>query len=368
MEYLNLASGVSHFASPEVAVSQTIAAFNHHKKPYSETEGLPALREALVNRYAEDYGVNVSKENILITSGAKQAVFNLLSVLLQSGDEVILPQPSWFAFPEMFDLLHLKPVYLETYAEDNYDLKPEKLEALITDRTRLFILTNPNNPSGRVYAEAEILALLKVLEKYPQVKILSDEIYDLLLYDNVKLPSILQFPEVREKAILVNGFTKNFAMSDWRIGYIIAPPDIYQKCLNFQQTIISGVNPFIQEGCVATLENRRDFLQKSLAELTVHRQILIDWLNKQDLVSGYIPQGGYYVFADFRKLLQSENCQQKNIKTSAEFFQHLKEKYKLEFQPGDRFERPGFARITFAVPKEKLKEALSRLDKLIVNC
>lgn len=368
MEYLNLASGASHFASPEVALSRTLEALKHHETRYGETEGLPALREALVQRYAEDFSVSVPKENILITSGTKQALFNLLSVLLQPGDEVILPQPSWFAFPEMFELLHLNPVYLETYAEENYDLKPEKLEALITGKTRLFIISNPNNPTGRVYSEAEISVLLKILEKYPQVKILSDEIYDQVVFDEVKTPCILQFPEVKEKAMLVNGFSKNFAMSGWRVGYLIAPPDIFKKCLHFQHTTISGVNPFIQEGCVATLENRKEFMQKSMAELTENRQIIMDWLNKQEKVSAYPPEGGYYVFADFRMLLQSENCRRKNLKTSTEFFQHLKEYYMLEFQPGDRFERPGFARITFAVPKEKLLEALSRLDKFIADC
>jgi aspartate aminotransferase len=368
MEYLNLASGASHFASPEPAVNATIKALKHQETSYGETEGLPALREALVKRYAEDYNVEIPQENILITSGTKQALFNILSVLLKPGDEVILPQPSWFAFPEMFELLHLQPVYLETYAEENYDLKPEKLEALLTAKTRLFIFSNPNNPTGRVYSETEIADLLKVLEKYPHVKILSDEIYDLVLFESLKMPCIFQFPEAAAKAILVNGFSKNFAMSGWRVGYLIAPPDILKKCLHFQQTTISGVNPFIQEGCVATLQNRKEFMQKSMAELTKNKQLFMDWLRKQKLVTAYIPQGGYYFFADFRKLLLNENCQQKNITTSSELFQHLKENYNLEFQPGDRFERPGFARITFAVPKEKLREALHRLDLFIADC
>ncbi len=365
MNYLNLASGAAHFKSPPAAIKETILALENNETFYGETEGLLALRQAIADRYAADSNVKVPVENILITAGTKQALFNLFSVLLKPGDEVILTEPSWFGFTELFKLLEIKPIFLRKVPEENYDLKPEKLKAAITPKTRLFIFSNPGNPTGKLYSRSAIEGWIEVLANYPEIKILSDEIYDLIVFDEAKMPTLLEFPDPQQKHIVVNGFSKNFGMSGWRIGYLVAPPEILKKCVHFQHTTISGVNPFIQEGAVATLKTKNDFLPERIKELTRNREILCNWLTNQPGFDFFQPQAAYYVFADLRKLMASDYCQKNNLHTSQKFCEYVKEKYLLEFQPGEKFQASGFIRITFAVAEQDLKEGLGRLESFL---
>src|SRR5690606_19565845 len=167
--------------------------------------------------------------------------------------------------------------------------------SLFTDKTRLFIYINPANPTGRIYEKPEIESWLNVLKNYPQIRVLSDEIYDLLAFENKEIPSLTQFPDPGEKHIIVNGFSKNFGMSGWRIGYIIAPPEIIEKCAHFQQTTISGVNPFIQEGAVATLQTLPEFLPERIEALDKNLEIIQTWLEDRPGISGFKPQAAYYI-------------------------------------------------------------------------
>ncbi|MFC5270338.1 pyridoxal phosphate-dependent aminotransferase [Adhaeribacter terreus] len=362
MKNLDLSSGAAHFLSPRAAVENTIAALQKNETFYGEIAGLPALREAVAKRYETDYQAIISPEHVLITAGTKHALFTLFSVVLQPGDEVILPAPTWFGFTELFKLLHVKVILLETVPEENYAITPEKLEGLITEKTKLFIYSNPGNPTGRIYTKPEIESWLNMLETYPQVKILSDEIYDLIVYDQHKITSLKQFPDPQQKHMLVNGFSKNFGMSGWRIGYIIAPEEILKKCVHFQQTTISGVNPFIQEGGVATLESLPEFLPERIEALQKNRKLLCNWLDKQPEISYTKPDAAYYIFADLNKLLQTEKLRQKGLTTSAKFCQFMQDELKILMQPGEKFNAPGFVRITFAVPENDLLETLQRLS------
>src|SRR5688572_10228124 len=347
MKYLNLASGAAHFKTPSVAVTKTIAALEKNETFYGEIAGLPTLRQAVSNRYLEDYQAIVPAANILITSGTKQALFNLFSVLLQPGDEVIIPEPVWFGFTEIFHFLQIKAVFLETKLSENYAIAPEAIEALITKKTRIFIYSNPGNPTGRIYQKPEIAGWMEMLKNYPQIKVLSDEIYDLILFDNVEFPSLTQFSDPEEKHLVVNGFSKNFGMSGWRIGYLIAPEKVLKECIHFQQTTISGVNPFIQEGAVAALETRKELLPERIAELSRNRELLTTWLAKIPEIKFYNPKAAYYIFADLRSLFESETFRENNIASSQDFCDYVKENFQLEFQPGEKFNAPGFIRITF---------------------
>ncbi|KAA9346032.1 pyridoxal phosphate-dependent aminotransferase [Adhaeribacter soli] len=365
MKYLNLASGASHFNSPPAAIEATINALKENETFYGETEGLPALREAVARLYPDEKGVKISAENVLITSGTKQALFNLFSILLQPGDEVLLLKPSWFGFEEMFRLTGTKPVYLETLPEENYTLQPELLESHITGKTRLFIFSNPGNPSGKIYSKTEISGWLQVLQKYPEIKILSDEIYDQIVFDNRETPSLLQFEDPQNKHLVVNGFSKNYGMSGWRIGYMVAPPEIINKAVHYQHATISGVNPFIQAGAVAALETPSDYLPGRIKELTQNREILCNWLSGRKEISYFRPEGAYYVFADLSRLLQQEKLQKPGLTSTAKLCELLQQELKLEFVPGERFGLPGFVRITFAVTPSDLQEALQRLENFL---
>ncbi|HSI90244.1 MAG TPA: aminotransferase class I/II-fold pyridoxal phosphate-dependent enzyme [Adhaeribacter sp.] len=365
MKYLNLSSGASYFPSPDFAVDRTIKALQKGETFYGETEGLPALRTAISEYYLTEYLANIPEENILITAGTKQALHNLFSVLLQPGDEVILPRPSWFGFPELLQQAGARVVYLDTVLEENFDLVPKKLEELISPKTRLFIFSNPNNPTGRIYSKPEISALLQCLDKYPQVRVLSDEIYDQVIYEPASVNSLLQFPDPHQNHMVVSGFSKSFAMSGWRIGFIVAPTRIYKISQQFQQATISGVNPFVQEGAVAMLANREQFLPGMLDVLSENRAYILNWLKEHPDIRFFPPQGTYYVFAELTNLLKKAFFKRRHIATTTEFCDFLKEKFNLELVPGERFDCPGFVRITFAVTKADLEKALERLAKLI---
>lgn len=364
MKYLNLASGASHFFSPAAATEATINALNQHKTFYGETEGLPALVQAIQNRYREDFEIEVPIKKLLVTAGTKQSLFNLFSILLQPGDEVILPKPSWFGFPEMFRLLQVKLVFLETTPEDNYAINPNALENLLTKRTRLFIFSNPANPTGRIYPATEISEWLKLLRNYPDIKVLSDEIYDLVVYDGLQMPTLLQFEDPHQQHLVVNGFSKNFGMSGWRIGYLIGPEAIIEKAIQYQHATISGVNPFIQEGAAAALKTRQEVLPARLKALEQNRETLINWLLGYNEIKWFRPQGAYYIFADFRELFKNERIRTLGLNSSADLCHYLQHELQVELVPGERFDCPGFARITFAVSPPDLAEALGRLDKL----
>lgn len=367
MRSLNLASGAAHFKSPEAAVRQTVAALNRNETFYGEIAGLPALQEAIAARYAADFGITLAAGNILITAGTKQALFNLFSVLLQPGDEVILPEPSWFGFSGLFELLQVKTVAIPTNPAANYALEPTQIRNLITDKTKLFLYSNPGNPTGRVYSEEEIGSWLEVLQQYPQIKILSDEIYDLLVYEPVKIKSLLQFPDPHQQCLVVNGFSKNFGMSGWRIGYLLGPAAVIARCLDFQQTTISGVNPFIQEGAVAALQTRQAYLPGRLAELLKNRGILSRWLEQKPGITFFQPEGTYYIFAGLQELLKTPAFRRAGLDTTEKLCAYLLEKYRLEFVPGEKFGCPGFMRITFAVLETDLTEALERMDALLAE-
>jgi aspartate aminotransferase len=354
MEYISLASGATYFNTPESASTAAIRAIQNHKTYYSLTEGMLALREAIAGRYLKINEAKVSPENILITPGTKQALYNILRNLVNPGDEVIVPKPNWFGLNQVLQTVQAQLVFWPTAARQDYALLPADLEKLITPKTRLVLISNPCNPTGRIYQEPELVALLTVLEKYPDIYLLSDEIYGLVTYDK-KVPTLAQFNDPHQRHIIVNGFSKAFAMSGWRIGYLVMPPHLVKICQEFQQITFSGVSEFVQEAALAVMLDVENILTPMRQVLTQHRQIMLSFLDDLKLIC-FKPEAAYYVFPDFSAYLSSR------IPTISALAQHLKENYALEILPGDLFGAPGYARLSFAIPKEKLIIALERLS------
>ena len=352
MENINLASGSTYFTTPALASMAAIKAIQEHKTFYGLTEGTLALRAAIALRYKNLNQATVVPENILVTAGTKQALFNILSAVLKPGDEVIVPVPNWFGLQQVLELVQAKIVLWPTSPESNYALRPTDLEKLITSKTRLVLISNPCNPTGRIYQKPELEALLQVLAQYPKIYLLSDEIYDLISY-GLAVPSLMQFPDPLGRHIVVNGFSKAFAMSGWRIGYIIMPPALYQSSLAFQQVTIAGVSEFVQAAAQAILENINTVLPPMLQELHQHRQLMLDFL-KDKKIETFAPEGAYFVFPYLNPILN------KAVPTTAALVKYLKENQSLEILPGENFGTPGYARISFALPPEKLQVAFNR--------
>lgn len=364
MNHISLASGASYFRSPSPATTAAIAALQEGKASYGPTQGTLELRRTICNIYKQD-GIHVRPEQVLITPGSKQALFNLFTTLLCQGDEVVVPTPAWFGFHELMKYSKGMLVPLETKLSENYALKPEALRKTLNDRSRILLLTNPGNPTGRIYTKSELEALLEVTNEFPNLYILSDEIYDRVTY-NGTFTSLLSCKGAKEeRSILINGFSKSFAMSGWRLGYMLGPEEVIKKCTDFQGSTLSGVSIFLQEAALATLEQQERVLREMLEVLTQNRQMMQQGLDAIPEVRYYIPDGAYYFFPDFSYYLHQRTPSGDTLTTSIDLCRYLRESYNLELSPGDHFGAPGHARMSFAIETPTLQEAMQRLKQAL---
>ncbi|MBC5773192.1 aminotransferase class I/II-fold pyridoxal phosphate-dependent enzyme [Pontibacter sp. KCTC 32443] len=365
MTELNLASGASYFRSPDAAITAATAAIKSGQTYYGPAEGSPELREAIAKRYTQD-GINVSPEQILVTPGTKQALFNLCSVLLHDEDEVVIPVPAWFGFNELLKYSKGKLVTIQTTPETNYNLDVDALRQVLTDKSRLLLLTNPANPTGRIYSKQELEAILALLHDYPNLYLISDEIYDLDTYSK-PFTSALSCAGPQERVIVVNGFSKNFAMSGWRIGYMVAPADVIRQSIDFQSSTFSGVSMFIQEAALATIQHSNEALAPMLEVLKEHRKIMQKGLEAIPHVSFYIPDGAYYFFPDLRYYIGSTSPDGTSINSTEDLCDYLQHKHNLIVVNGDKFGGIGHVRMSFAVERHILELAMVRLKEALLQ-
>ncbi|WP_161891036.1 aminotransferase class I/II-fold pyridoxal phosphate-dependent enzyme [Pontibacter russatus] len=371
MNLISLASGGSYFRSPAPATDAAISALQEGKTFYGPTEGIPELRQAICNLYIKA-GLQVRPEQVLITPGSKQALFNLFTNLLCQGDEVVVPTPAWFGFRELMKYSKGQLVPLETKLSEGYALTPEALRKTLNERSRILLLTNPGNPTGRLYTKVELEALLEVTHDFPNLYILSDEIYDRVTYGGA-FTSLLSCQGAKaERSVLINGFSKSFAMSGWRLGYILGPEEVIQKCVDFQASTLAGVSVFLQEAAQAALVQAEQVLPEMLEVLTQNRQIMQQGLDAIPEVKCYLPDGAYYFFPDFSYYLHRRTPAGDTLPTSVDLCRYLRESHGIELAPGDYFGAPGHARMSFAIETPKLREAMQRLKQalglLIVDC
>ncbi len=365
MDLINLASGASYFRSPEAATEAAIKALQNGATSYGPTEGIPALRTAIADRYRED-GISINTEQVLVTPGSKQALFNVLSVLVQQNDEVVVPIPAWFGFHELLKYSKGKGMPLMTSSAHDYIITPEALKEVLNERCRILILTNPGNPMGRLYSKQELEAILAVTADYPNLYVLSDEIYDFITYDR-PFTSIFSCEGANEKTIVINGFSKSFAMSGWRIGYIAGAAELITKCIDFQASTMSGISVFAQEAATATLQNRQAALAPMLDVLKENRKLMQQALDELPHVAYTLPEGAYYFFPNFSHYLNYKTPAGHSIANGVELCRYIRENFGVELSQGDNFGAIGFARMSFAVEKEKLQEAMKRLKQALLS-
>ncbi len=362
MEMISLASGAAYFDTPVPIRRAATAAMEAGQTSYGPTEGTAELRQAVVQRYAQLNKAAIASEQVLITAGVKQALYSIFLHLLKPGDEVIVPIPNWFGFHELLLQAKTNLVFLPASPASDYTLTPSDLAAAITPRTKMVILSNPCNPTGRIYTAAEIAALLAVINQHPDIWVLSDEIYDLVTYGK-RVPSLTEFPDVHQRYIIVNGFAKSFAMSGWRVGYLIAPPELYQACTKFQATAIGGVSPFIQAGATVALQQAETILAPMNQTLAQNRTFMAEQLQAISNIPFFMPQAAYYIFADLSYYINKLTPAGQGSGTDTLLADYLRQKADLEIYPGTYFGAPGFARLSFALQPTHLQTALNRLQE-----
>lgn len=360
MEVISLAVGSTYFRSPEAATSAAVEALHDGKTYYGPAQGTPELRKTISQKY-KAAGVAATPEQVLITPGTKQALYNLFTILLRQGDEVVVPTPAWFGFHELMKYSNGSLVPLPTKLEEDYRLTPEMLRATLTERTRILLLTNPGNPTGRVYSQAELEALLEVTNAFPNLYVLSDEIYDLVTYGSPVVSLLSCKGAKAARTIVVNGFSKSFAMSGWRLGFILGPEELITKCTDFQSATMAGVSEFVQDAAQAALESQEQALPQMQEVLTHNRTIMQKGLDAIPEVRYYLPDGAYYFFPDLSHYLNRTSITGEIIQTSTDLCRYLRACYNLELASGDNFGAPGHVRMSFAVETPHLQDAMQRL-------
>jgi aspartate aminotransferase len=326
------------------------------KLSYPPTRGIEALQE----KVAHDYGY--SEKGIIITYGASQALYNILDSTI--GDEdVLIPAPFWFAFPNIIAQGRGKLKVIQTSAENNFKLTPQQLAQSITWKSRILILTNPNNPTGAVYTREELNALVKVLMDHPRLLVVSDEVYNLVLVDEITCPSISSWPEIHDRVLTINSLSKNYAMSGLRVGFIAAHPSWTDIYLQKQNYATSGVNEFLQRGALAALEVTNEIIPAIVEKLKVRRKKAIELLNTVPNTWYITPQSAYFFFWNIEHYLGCQTENGKLIRSDVDLVDYLLQDANVAVVAGSLCGTPGYFRITYAVAEDIFEQAIQQIEK-----
>jgi len=362
-DIISLSLGEPDFNTPDFIKDAAIQAINDNYNSYSPVNGYADLREAVCQKFKRDNQLVYTPNQIVVSTGAKQSIANVAMVLLNPGDEVILPAPYWVSYSAITILAEAKYVEIPSTIESNFKITPEQLEAAITPKTKMIFFNSPNNPSGTVYTEDEFRALAKVLEKYPNIYILSDEIYEHINYGTPNF-SFASIENMYDRTITVNGVAKAFAMTGWRIGYIGGPEWIAKACNKLQGQITSGANCIAQRATITALDAPVSKIQFMVDEFKARRDLVLDLLGEIKGIKTNTPEGAFYIFPDV-SFYFGKTIQGKTINNASDFAMLLLEKANVATVTGDAFGAPNCIRISYAASQEELKEAVKRIANVL---
>tara|TARA_B100001287_G_scaffold92579_2_gene77642 strand:- start:3092 stop:4276 length:1185 start_codon:yes stop_codon:yes gene_type:complete len=361
VDIIGLSLGEPDFNTPEFIKDAAISAVNDNWNSYSPVDGYLDLKAAICNKFKRDNGISYESSQIVVSTGAKQSIANVCMVLLNPGDEVLLPAPYWVSYSAIATLAEAESKIIPTSIDTDFKITPEQLENSINSKTKLVMFNSPNNPSGTIYTENELRALGKVLEKHPNIYILSDEIYEHINYGTPHF-SIASIPELYERTITVNGVAKAFAMTGWRIGYIGAPEWIAKACNKMQGQITSGANCIAQRATIAAVNAPLSQIQYMVDEFSKRREIIIDLLKAIPGIKINQPQGAFYVFPDVSDYF-GRTLNNKKIENASDFAIYLLEEAHVATVSGEAFGNGDCIRISYAASEKNIREAIKRISK-----
>jgi aspartate aminotransferase len=330
---------------------------------YTASNGIIELREAISDWMFREVGVRWPASQIIATAGGKQALYNACMALLDEGDEAVIPNPYWVSYPEMVRLAGGKPVELMLRQEDGWAPRPEDLERAFTPRTRLFIFSSPSNPTGAVWSAEVMRGIVRVLEKFPRVTVLSDDIYDKLVYGGAKTTNILQIaPQLKDRAVLINGCSKAYAMTGLRLGWACGPQEIIAGMNKVQDASTSNPSSLSQHAAVAALRGPQEPLEAMRVQFEKRRHLMVQLLGQVPGVKAHDPDGAYYVFADFSALL-FRKYRGEPLATTQRLAELLLEEFGVATVPGSAFGREGYLRLSFAISEADIRKAMERVAR-----
>jgi len=355
IDICSFSAGEPDFDTPQHIKNAAIVALNAGKTRYGPAAGEPGLREAIAHKLQNDNQLDYKAENIVVTNGGKHSLFNIFLALLDESDEVIIPAPFWVSYPEMVKLATGTPVIVHTTPEARYKITPEQLRQAITPRTRILIMNSPSNPTGMVYSPDELRAIAAIVIEHDLI-VVSDEIYERLLYDGTEQMSIgAVSQEMFDRTIISNGFAKGYSMTGWRIGYVAGPLDLIKAVTTLQSQSTSNVCTFAQYGAIAALEGSQDCVQEMLTAFTARRQGIYDLINGISGLSCLKPDGAFYMFINISKTGLG----------SLEFCDKLLTDYQVAVIPGIAFGADDHIRASYATDMTTIERGMQRISKFV---
>lgn len=364
-DIIGLSLGEPDFDPPEFIKQAAIEAIHQPYHSYSPVDGYADLKQAISDKFKRDNGLDYKLNQIVVSTGAKQSLANIAMVMLNPGDEVILPAPYWVSYSDIVKIAEGTPVEVLAGIESDFKITPQQLESAITDKTKLMIFSSPCNPTGSVYSREELEALVEVLMKHPKIYVVSDEIYEHINFAG-KHNSIATIPGMYERTITVNGVSKAFAMTGWRIGYIGAPDWVAKACTKIQGQITSGANSIAQRATIAALNAPSEKIQFMIDAFKERRTLVLDLLNEIPGFKTNVPEGAFYVFPDvsfyFGKALRG-----KTIQNADDFSMYLLEEANVATVTGAAFGSKNCIRISYAASVAELTEALRRIKAALTS-
>ena len=360
-DVINLGVGEPDFATPDHIKQAGIDAINNNQTGYTAVDGIPELKQAIIKKLKKDNELEYQADQILVSCGGKQSFSNLCQALLNDGDEVIIPAPYWVSYPDMVLLAGGKPVIVEAGQDNHFKLTADMLEAAITDKTRLFVINSPSNPTGVSYTKEELAELGKVLLKYPEIIVATDDMYEHILFNNNKFYNILNTtPELYDRCLVLNGVSKAYAMTGWRIGYAAGPAVIIKAMKKIQGQSTSNPTSISQYAAVAALDGDQDCIQPMLKAFKERHDFVVKALNQIDGVECLESDGTFYSFPNVEGLIARVD----GVSNDTELAEHLLDKTGVALVPGSAFGLTGHIRLSYATSMENLQKSVERIASL----
>jgi aspartate aminotransferase len=356
-DVIGLGAGEPDFDTPDNVKRAAIKAIKDGDTKYTAVDGTPALKKAIINKFKRENNLTYTADQITVGTGGKQVLYNAFMATLNKGDEVIIPAPFWVSYPDMVLLAGGKPKIVKCSEADGFKLTPKSLKKAITKNTKWLILNSPSNPTGAGYTKKEINDLAKVLIKHKNVHILSDDIYEHISYDNFKFYTIAQVSKLKDRTLTMNGVSKSYAMTGWRIGYAAGPKDIIKAIGKIQSQSTSNPSSISQAAAVEALNGNQSFIKKRSKAFKERRNFVVKSLNAINGISCLPPNGAFYVFPSCKGLLNKKT----GLKTDTDFVQKLLEKSNVAVVQGSAFGLDGYFRISYATSMQNLKKAMERI-------
>ena len=365
IDIISLSLGEPDFNTPDFIKDAGKEGIDKNFSKYMPVNGYQDLREAISNKFKRDNGIDYNTEQIVVSTGAKQSIANVVLSLINPGDEVIVPAPYWVSYAEIIKMAEGVPVFIDTSIKNDFKISPSELQGAITNKTKMMIYSSPCNPSGSVYSKEELRSLADVLVNYPSITVLSDEIYEHINFTGSYF-SIGAFPDMYNQVVTINGVSKSFAMTGWRLGYIGAPLHIAQACTKIQGQFTSGTSSISQRAAIAAVSANPSEIHEMRDAFLSRRDFILEELNKIKGININQPQGAFYVFPDVSAFF-NKSYGNFTVTNSDQLAIYILETAKVAVVTGNAFGSPNCIRISYASSMEKLKDAMDRIATALNN-